>query len=176
MILIDDRLATEKQDTLACLRQSSIQEQQRKRVVMKHGTSCICSICKRKHYRAVYMREWSKKHRLYYSLLNRKWREKNREYVFKKKRIYAKKNKESYREYRRKWRLQNSNAVKAHYLFNKFLKSSKMSRPEKCCKCGKRCKPLAHHPDYSRPMDVVWLCNYCHGDILSQRLTKGRIK
>ena len=35
-------------------------------------------------------------------------------------------------------------------------------RPDNCSKCGKECKPQGHHDDYSRPLDVVWLCRACH--------------
>lgn len=33
-------------------------------------------------------------------------------------------------------------------------------RPE-FCGCGAE-KPHAHHEDYSRPLDVMWLCRKCH--------------
>lgn len=43
-------------------------------------------------------------------------------------------------------------------------------RPDKCSSCGKAAlfakdgRPLiqAHHPDYDRPLYVVWLCTKCH--------------
>ena len=30
-----------------------------------------------------------------------------------------------------------------------------------CERCGKE-KTDAHHPDYSKPLEVVWLCRSCH--------------
>lgn len=30
------------------------------------------------------------------------------------------------------------------------------------CKCGVK-DVQAHHPDYSKPLEVVWLCSFCHG-------------
>ena len=30
------------------------------------------------------------------------------------------------------------------------------------CRCGAE-NVQAHHPDYSKPLDVVWLCPGCHG-------------
>ena len=41
--------------------------------------------------------------------------------------------------------------------------SKKLLRPDKCEQCGKECKPHGHHPDYSKPKEVVWLCVSCHG-------------
>lgn len=38
-------------------------------------------------------------------------------------------------------------------------------RPDRCSKCGKKKKRIeAHHPDYSKPLAVVWLCTRCHGE------------
>src|SRR5215471_519378 len=34
--------------------------------------------------------------------------------------------------------------------------------PEACERCGRTCAPQAHHPDYSRPLAVEWLCVLCH--------------
>ena len=36
-------------------------------------------------------------------------------------------------------------------------------RPDECSKCHKKCKPMGHHSDYERPLDVEWLCAKCHG-------------
>lgn len=35
-------------------------------------------------------------------------------------------------------------------------------RPSACSKCGKGCCPHGHHPDYDKPVEVVWLCAACH--------------
>lgn len=34
--------------------------------------------------------------------------------------------------------------------------------PEPCEQCGETEKTEAHHPDYTRPLDIVWLCRTCH--------------
>lgn len=38
------------------------------------------------------------------------------------------------------------------------LETGKLIRPDTCEKCGKACKPDAHHDDYSKPLEVLWLC------------------
>ena len=40
--------------------------------------------------------------------------------------------------------------------------NGELKRPEKCPKCEKICRPSAHHEDYTKPLDVIWLCNKCH--------------
>jgi hypothetical protein len=44
-----------------------------------------------------------------------------------------------------------------------------LSRPDICERCGKggiardgRTLVQAHHPDYNKPLDVMWLCQSCH--------------
>jgi hypothetical protein len=35
--------------------------------------------------------------------------------------------------------------------------------PERCEKCGTAASVLVmHHEDYTKPLDVIWLCNPCH--------------
>ncbi len=44
----------------------------------------------------------------------------------------------------------------------KAVKSGKIQRPTICTDCNET-KPLfAHHEDYSKPLDVIWLCRPCH--------------
>jgi len=43
------------------------------------------------------------------------------------------------------------------------LISGKMQKPVLCTNCLKIKKNLhAHHPDYNKPLEVVWLCPKCH--------------
>src|SRR5688572_5383578 len=40
-----------------------------------------------------------------------------------------------------------------------------VDKPLECQACGKRCEPHAlhgHHHDYTKPLDVDWLCATCH--------------
>jgi hypothetical protein len=43
------------------------------------------------------------------------------------------------------------------------IRRGRIVRPDRCDSCGTACKPEAHHPDYSRPLEVEWLCSTCHG-------------
>ncbi|ELY4027185.1 hypothetical protein SMY33_003700 [Cronobacter malonaticus] len=51
---------------------------------------------------------------------------------------------------------------KAHIIVGNFLRDGKIKRPLQCEQCGSKCKPQAHHCDYSKPTDVMWLCHECH--------------
>lgn len=47
-------------------------------------------------------------------------------------------------------------------------------RPRKRCERCKQCKPLdMHHPRYSEPLTVVWLCRFCHNITHQQMRAAG---
>lgn len=58
--------------------------------------------------------------------------------------------------YTKEYRAANDEKYKAHYLVNNALKRGKIEKLP-CFICGCE-KTEAHHADYSRPLDVVWLC------------------
>lgn len=51
---------------------------------------------------------------------------------------------------------------RCHRAVGKALKSGALRREPTCSRCGQASQTIAHHPDYSRPLDVVWLCTACH--------------
>lgn len=51
---------------------------------------------------------------------------------------------------------------KAHIIVGNFLRDGKLTKAESCEGCGSSERLHAHHSDYSRPLDVVWLCHVCH--------------
>lgn len=52
----------------------------------------------------------------------------------------------------------------AHNKLAKTAQSGEIKRPDKCecCGHGGRRDIVGHHFDYSRPLDVIWLCQGCH--------------
>lgn len=47
-------------------------------------------------------------------------------------------------------------------IFRTWVKANGVKPPEKCSRCGKPGRIIAHHPDYSKPLEVEWLCRPCH--------------
>lgn len=41
--------------------------------------------------------------------------------------------------------------------------------PQPCSHCGSEVRPHAHHEDYAKPDDIMWLCRICHTTLHSQR-------
>lgn len=59
------------------------------------------------------------------------------------------------------YRARNTDKVRARNLLNSAIRAGNIKR-QPCEKCG--CKRTsAHHADYSKPLEVQWLCIKCHG-------------
>ena len=54
---------------------------------------------------------------------------------------------------------------KARRILQHAVRDGLLIRPSVCDNCGSGGRIQAHHPDYSRPMSVIWVCSLCHGDI-----------
>jgi hypothetical protein len=51
----------------------------------------------------------------------------------------------------------------SRYKVKKALKNGELTRPKQCSICNKGgLKIFGHHEDYSKPLDVVWVCFNCH--------------
>lgn len=80
-----------------------------------------------------------------------------------------------------KGRLALNKASKVAYLKHKWkwiaraqaryaVKIGKLIKPNKCESCHD-CRPLqGHHEDYTKPLEVIWLCSRCHKDVHFNRL------
>ena len=45
------------------------------------------------------------------------------------------------------------------------IRDGKIERGTECFFCGATAKLHAHHQDYSKPLDIFWLCPPCHGKL-----------
>lgn len=105
-----------------------------------------------------------------------------KEYHRKKWREWMQKNKEYYREKnnecQKRWRIKNPEYYSSDWYYadnekrrkrnvrmkiNNAIHNGKVKRGE-CVVCGAD-KAEAHHPDYNKPYDVVWLCKQHHRDV-----------
>ena len=62
---------------------------------------------------------------------------------------------------KREWRKRNPDAVRAHNAVARALRKGTLVRQP--CRCGNP-RSEAHHPDYSKPLEVEWLCRRCHAE------------
>lgn len=65
------------------------------------------------------------------------------------------------------WINNNPDKRAAHVILGNAVRDGRILKPDHCSKCGEF-QPSrnihAHHNDYSKPLDVVWLCVQCHVD------------
>jgi len=54
--------------------------------------------------------------------------------------------------------------IRAYRKLRKAVKSGRLMRRKSCSRCEAIGDIHAHHPDYTKPLDVVWLCRKCHRD------------
>ena len=102
---------------------------------------------------------------------------KNRDYYVKydRSRLDDPKRKKANREYSRWLRKNDPERVKRYQLnYNKNKKKAstmvnnavrdKRLKKESCIVCGNK-KSEGHHKDYTKPLEVIWLCRKHHGEI-----------
>ncbi len=47
------------------------------------------------------------------------------------------------------------------------VKNNELEKPTRCEWCGAELPLDGHHPDYSKPLTVIWLCRSCHSKLHS---------
>ena len=132
------------------------------------GRQGYCKLCMNAVNKGCYLKNIdNRKKRL------RKYHKEHREELRRYSKEYYKLNRVEIRDRIRQYKIDNPEAVKAHGLVDTAIRSAKII-PCKCENCGSR-DAAAHHEDYSKPLDIKWLCKSCH-QILhrsNQTITSG---
>ena len=64
---------------------------------------------------------------------------------------------------KKKWQANNQVKRSAHIRLGNAVKSGKIVKPDACSVCGNTQRRIhGHHYDYSKPLDVIWVCPPCH--------------
>lgn len=74
--------------------------------------------------------------------------------------VYRDLNREKIRDFNRDWQSRNAKKIKCHRLMWGAIKAGKLLQ-DVCDVCGSDIVH-GHHPDYDKPLDVVWLCPEHH--------------
>ena len=72
-------------------------------------------------------------------------------------------NRERHTELTKNWRQKHPEKYAAHSAVSNALRSGKLQK-ETCAVCGDE-NSQAHHNDYTKPLDVVWLCSKHHAQV-----------
>lgn len=89
-----------------------------------------------------------------------KARKSNKEYARRRHQL----NPEAVRAYWRTRKEKDPQKIHARSVLNSAVRHGKIQRPDCCERCGRIGMVYGHHEDYSKPLDVVWLCSDCHGE------------
>ncbi len=103
-----------------------------------------------------YCRECSKK-----KARTRYYKHHERVLAYEKVRAVTPERKAKRREYQHKMAGQNAIKLAARQAVKAELRAGRMV-PQPCVGCGNP-RSWGHHPDYNKPLDVVWMCPRCHG-------------
>jgi hypothetical protein len=127
---------------------------------MADGHRSECKACTRKNTRLRYITNPNKKREI-----DRKWylanKEKRRLITQKWMRANPDKVKSQIGRY--------SEKVKAKNALNNAIYLGRISKPEICSVCGCTGIIHGHHTDYSKPLEVIWLCPQCHSNVHHDR-------
>lgn len=65
-----------------------------------------------------------------------------------------------------RWRREHPEAWAAHIAVNNAVRDGRLVKTP-CCICSTEDNVHGHHKDYSKPLDVIWMCAKCHHRIHS---------
>lgn len=117
---------------------------------------CLCASCREKDLRR--KRAATERRKAQRTVYNAAHREERRQY----RRQWEARNRTQRTAKEMEWRRNNPEKFTAQRALRRAVRIGEIVRPETCGQCGARGQIDAHHDDYSRPLDVRWLCKACH--------------
>jgi len=65
-----------------------------------------------------------------------------------------------------RYRNNNPLKIRSRHFISHALEDGKIIKPKYCSLCNKKSKSIyAHHPDYTQPFYIIWVCLKCHHQI-----------
>jgi len=88
------------------------------------------------------------------------WYKKNREAQIEKRKEQKERINLWQKEYNKK---RDQKKADAYKIYVAAVRRGDLIRPKACSICGSEKYPIqGHHMDYSNPLEVVWVCTFCH--------------
>lgn len=117
-----------------------------------HNRRSVCKACRREHERSRWQTDEYKEGR------------RSRQALTRKTAAYRKKERVRQRVIRDSGRYRVQRHARA--ALQRAVMAGRLKRPDKCSCCLLASNRIhGHHEDYSKPLDVVWLCPQCHSDV-----------
>lgn len=119
--------------------------------------SSICKPC-----RSAEASEWARNNPLKRKENWRRHAEQNRESYAEANRLYYRRHRETRMESLQRYWASNPGKLAARHAVAYAIQTGSLKRLP-CEQCGSQQRVHAHHQDYSKPLEVKWLCSLCHG-------------
>lgn len=126
------------------------------------------------------VKRWGQANPDHKAALSRRWEQENRSRVRERRRDWVKRNPDYMRKYLANWHKKNPGKIReyldrsearypervvARNALNKAIRKGEVTKPRACECCRKEASGRelhAHHEDYSKALQVEWLCRGCH--------------
>ena len=122
------------------------------------------------NYHQVYYQQHKEQNREY----GRKWRKQNPDYHSQYSKEYYQVNGGAIKSAVMEWAENNPEKVVTQNTFKTQIRNGSIIRPESCSVCGNPCVAEGHHKDYTKPLEVMWLCRSCHKRVHARTLSLVR--
>ena len=123
----------------------------------KDGYRGDCKVCKNAQ-----TRQWVIDHRERKAATDKQWKQSHPERVKATDKRWRLENLEAVAVSSAEYRVANPLKIKAHYAVKNAITAGKLTRPDNCSECNATGTIQAHHDDYTKPLEVMWLCQTCH--------------
>lgn len=138
-----------------------------------HG--CVCKDCIRARTREWRLETIEVRREYDRNRPNKKERcEKQKEYKARLRRENPEKYAEIFHGIRKRYRQKYRDKTNAENQLDYAILHNKIIRPDECSVCHKKCIPHGHHFDYTKPLEVIWVCPACHSQIHRQMREQAR--
>lgn len=68
-----------------------------------------------------------------------------------------------YQDSKKAWGKRNKHKRNTHLRLMRAVYNGTVKKLDHCEHCDSKDNIHGHHPDYSKPLEVIWLCTSCHG-------------
>lgn len=102
---------------------------------------------------------------------SQEWRRDNRQRHAETTAKWQRENRNKAREIEQRTKAKFPEKAAARRALNEAVRWRVLGKPTSCEDCGQEFAPVqihGHHPDYSKPLEVEWLCKGCH-DVAHER-------
>lgn len=98
----------------------------------------------------------------------RRYADRHADRIKRMRQAWKEANPERFKEIKRNWNERHKNVegraikIRCRNQVNNAINNHRLVRPVHCSNCSTEGRIDAHHEDYSKPFEIIWLCRKCH--------------